>query len=234
MAGTCSDCKLGWWWPPAEPYVAGLHRTFYLTGLQPDFDRMRQLSYFFRRAGAKVVAGGSVCTVFPEFAAQFFDAVCSGGVDSVRQVVADFERGELKPIYRSPIMHISSYAVDYSLLARSGISPSVHLMESSRGCSFRCSFCVIPSEVGGHAKYSLENLSAACDNALATSPFFSFRRWYPTIIFLDNNFSDDREYMLQVCELMRKHPKIRGWAALVTQNIMHDRELIKYMADASA
>src|SRR5262249_51071644 len=31
---------------------------------------------------------------------------------------------------------------------------------------------------------------------------------------------------------MRKHPKIRGWAALVTQNIMHDRELIKYMADA--
>jgi hypothetical protein len=40
--------------------------------------------------------------------------------------------------------------------------------------------------------------------------------------------------MLQVCELMRKHPKIRGWAALVTQNIMHDRELIKYMADASA
>ena len=60
----------------------------------------------------------------------------------------------------------------------------------------------------------------------------SFRRLYPTIIFLDNNFSDDRQYMLQVCELMRRHPKIRGWAALVTQNIMHDRELIKYMADA--
>jgi len=220
------------WHGPFNPFQAEKYDLVFLTGLQPDFDRMRQLSYFFRRAGAKVVAGGSVCTIFPEFAAQFFDAVCSGGVDSVRQVVADFERGELKPIYRSPIMHISSYAVDYSLLARSGISPSVHLMESSRGCSFRCSFCVIPSEVGGHAKYSLANLSAAIDNALATSPFFSFRRWYPTIIFLDNNFSDDREYMLQVCELMRKHPKIRGWAALVTQNIMHDRELIKYMADA--
>jgi hopanoid C-2 methylase len=79
MAGTCSDCKLGWRWPLAEPYAAGLHRTFYLTGLQPDFDRMRQLSYFFRRAGAKVVAGGSICTIFPEFSAQFFDAVCSGG-----------------------------------------------------------------------------------------------------------------------------------------------------------
>lgn len=204
----------------------------FLSGLQPDFDRMRQLSYFFRRAGAKVVAGGSICTMFPEFAAQFFDAVCAGGVDSVRQVVADFECNSLQRIYRSPTMQISSYAIDYSLLAQNGISPSVHLLESSRGCSFRCSFCVMPHEVGGHAPYDISNLSEAINNALTTSPLFSFRRWYPTIIFLDNNFSDNRQYMLQVCELMRNHPKIRGWAALVTQNIMCDRELIKQMADA--
>jgi hypothetical protein len=158
--------------------------------------------------------------------------VCAGGVDSVRQVVVDFERNALQPIYRSPAMQISSYAVDYSLLAQNGISPSVHLLESSRGCSFRCSFCVMPQEVGGHATYDISNLAEAINNALTTSPLFSFRRWYPTIIFLDNNFSDDRRYMLQVCEMMRNHPKIRGWAALVTQNIMHDRDLIKYMADA--
>jgi len=125
------------WHGPFNPFQTEKYDLVFLTGLQPDFDRMRQLAYFFRRAGAKVVAGGSICTVFPEFAAQFFDAVCAGGVDSVRQVVADFERNELKRIYRSPAMHISSYAVDYSLLARNGISPSVHLLESSRGCSFR-------------------------------------------------------------------------------------------------
>ena len=220
------------WHGPFNPNRAEKYDIVFLTGLQPDFDRMRQLAYFFRRAGAKVVAGGSICTMFPEFAAQFFDAICAGGVDSVRQVIVDFERNALQRIYRSPIMQISSYAVDYSLLAKSGISPSVHLMESSRGCSFRCSFCVIPQEVGGHVKYDLSHLSATIDNALKTSPLFSFRRWYPTIIFLDNNFSDDRRFMLQVCELMRNHPKIRGWAALVTQNIMHDRELIKYMAAA--
>ncbi len=220
------------WHGPFNPEHVEKYDLVFLTGLQPDFDRMRQLSYFFRRAGAKVVAGGSICTMFPEFAAQFFDAVCAGGVDSVRQVVADFERNALQRIYRSPTMQISPYAVDYSLLVQNGISPTVHLLESSRGCSFRCSFCVIPQEVGGHVTYDISNLSAAINNALTTSPLFSFRRWYPTIIFLDNNFSDDRRYMLQVCELMRSHPKIRGWAALVTQNIMHDRELIKYMADA--
>src|SRR5574337_1902425 len=46
----------------------------FLTGLQVDFDRMRQLAFFCKKSGATVVAGGSVCTVFPDFAARFFDA----------------------------------------------------------------------------------------------------------------------------------------------------------------
>jgi len=220
------------WHGPFDTGQVEKYDLVFLSGLQPDFDRMRQLSFYFRRAGAKVVAGGSICTMFPEFAAQFFDAVCAGGVDSVRQVVADFEDGRLQPIYRSPIKDVSSYPVDYSLLAQNGISPSVHLLESSRGCSFRCSFCVVPQEVGGHAPYDISNLSEAINNALTTSPLFSFRRLYPTIIFLDNNFSDDRQYMLRVCALMRDHPKIRGWAALVTQNVMHDHDLIRQLADA--
>ncbi len=220
------------WHGPFEPSRAGGYDLVFLTGLQPDFDRMRQLAYHFRAAGATVVAGGSICTQFPEFAAQFFDAVCAGGVDSVRDVIADFERGALKRIYRSPTVRISDYALDYSLLTKSGINPSVHLLEASRGCSFRCSFCVIPAEAGGHAPYDLSAIKAAVDSAIATSPRLSIRRRYPTIIFLDNNFSDDRAHMLRVCELMRQDRRIRGWAALVTQNILHDRELIRKMAEA--
>ena len=50
------------------------------------------------------------------------------------------------------------------------------------------------------------------------------------INLLDNNFSDDRAHMLAVAELMGSHPRIRGWSALVTQNILHDRELIRKLA----
>jgi len=46
----------------------GEYAIVFLTGLQMDFDRMRQLSYFFRRAKALTVAGGSLCTLFPDFA----------------------------------------------------------------------------------------------------------------------------------------------------------------------
>jgi hypothetical protein len=118
------------WHGPFEPADCSGYDLVFLTGLQPDFDRMRQLSFFFRAAGATVVAGGSICTSFPEFATQFFDAVCAGGVDSVPDVVEDFLRGAVKPIYRSPAARISPYVVDYSLFTRNGINPMLHLMES--------------------------------------------------------------------------------------------------------
>jgi hypothetical protein len=218
------------WHGPLDPARCAGYDLVFLSGLQPDFDRMRQLSYFFRRSGATVVAGGSICTSFPEFATRFFDVVCAGGVDSVKDVVADYLRGSLQSIYRSPIGRISPYAIDYGLLAKNGINPLLHLMESSRGCSFKCRFCVIPAEVGGHARYDLATLAAGIDDAIAASPLLSFRRWYPMINFLDNNFSDDRAHMLAVARLVGSHPKVRGWSALVTQNVLHDRELIRTLA----
>ena len=218
------------WHGPFDPARCAGYDLVFLSGLQPDFDRMRQLSYYFRLSGATVVAGGSICTSFPEFATRFFDVVCAGGVDSVRQVVADFLKGSLKPIYRSPAAQISAYLIDHSLLARSGINPMLHLMETSRGCRFKCNFCVIPAEIGTHARYDLATLAAGIDNAISTSPLFSFRRWYPMFNLLDNNFSDDRAHMLAVAELMGSHPRVRGWSALVTQNILHDRELVRTLA----
>jgi len=218
------------WHGPLEVADCKGYDLVFLSGLQVDFDRLRQLSFYCRRSGATVVAGGSICTSFPEFASQFFDAVCAGGVDCVPAVVADFLAGSLKRIYRSPIARISSYALDYSILTKSRISPVVHLMEATRGCSFKCSFCVIPSEVGGHASYDFDQLKRTIDNAILSSPRLSFRRLYPIVMLLDNNFSDDRAHMLRVCEYLRSNRRVRGWVALVTQNVLHDRELIRHLA----
>ena len=218
------------WHGPFDPAGCAGYDLVFLSGLQPDFDRMRQLSYFFRRSGATVVAGGSICTSFPEFATRFFDVVCAGGVDSVPDVVADYLRGSLRSIYRSPAAEISAYRVDHALWAKSGIDPFFHLMESSRGCRYKCNFCVMPSEVGTHARYDLETLAAEIDNAVSSSPLSSFRHWYPMVVLLDNNFSDDRAHMLQVAEMLGSHPRLRGWSALVTQNVLHDRELVRTLA----
>ena len=89
----------------------------------------------------------------------------------------------------------------------------------------------MPSEVGGHATYDLTAVGRAIDNSIATSPRFSFRRRFPIVLFLDNNFSDDRAYMLKLCEMMRADSRILGWAALVTQNVLADRALVRRLAD---
>ena len=218
------------WHGPYDTRRQNAYDIVFLTGLQADFDRMRQLSYHFRQRDAVIVAGGSICTLFPEFATRFFDVVCAGGVDMVRTIVADFLRDDLKAIYRSPQTKISNYNVDYSHFKKSGINPVAHLIEASRGCSFRCSFCVIPAEGASHTKYELATVAEAIDNAIESSPYFSFRRWYPIIFFLDNNFSYDRGRLIELAEFLQGHKKVRAWGAMMTQDALQDRELVDRLA----
>jgi hypothetical protein len=201
----------------------------FLSGLQADLDRMRQLSYHFRRQGAVVIAGGSICTLFPEFASRFFDVVCAGGVECVLDFMQDYERGEYKKIYHSPQKLIRPYQLDYSLLTRNGIHSPVHLIEASRGCSYQCKFCALPAEGAYHAPYEFEHIKESIRSSIATSPRFSLRRNYPIIWFVDNNFTNNPEHLEKLCEYLGKERTVRAWGALATQNVLEDRSLIRYM-----
>jgi radical SAM superfamily enzyme YgiQ (UPF0313 family) len=204
----------------------------FLTGLQMDFDRMRQLSYFFRRGRAVVVAGGSICTLFPEFAAQFFDVVCAGGVECVVDVMRDYESGSLKSLYGSPQSNIRSYDIDYRFMRESGITVPVHFVEASRGCNFKCDFCSIPAEKSTHAVYEISNVARNISNSIESSPRFSLRRLYPFVSFIDNNFSNNLAHLREVCRLLREDRRVRMWGALVTQDLLRNREMVRFMADS--
>lgn len=208
------------------------YQLVFVSGLQMDFDRMRQLAYFFRRAGTPVAAGGSICTLFPEFARNFFDAVCAGGVECVRDVMRDFEAGAVKPIYRSPAHEIGGYEIDYGLLDESGIGLPVHYVEATRGCNFTCDFCCLPAEGSRHARYGLANIARNVTRSIDTSPRFSIRRLYPIVWFIDNNFSNNLGHMREICALMKQDRRVRLWGALVTQNVLADRELIRLLAES--
>lgn len=204
----------------------------FLTGLQRDFDRQRQLAYLFKRKGAVTVAGGSICTLFPDFAAEFFDAVCAGGVDSVPDVMRDFAHGQLRRLYISAPTSISDYRVDYRLLGEAGIGGQLHLVEASRGCDFACSFCTVPAERARHTTFGVDRVLAMIDDAIDSSPWWSMKRRYPIVGFIDNNFANDGPYTRELCAALRRHPRLKGWGALVTQDILRDHDLIEQMAGA--
>ena len=212
--------------------VPGRYPVVFLTGLQQDFDRMRQLSFHFRRAGAVVVAGGNVCTLFPEFATQFFDVVCVGGVESVFDIMEDHERGTLQPVYRGSRRPRGVFPVAYHLLASAGIDVPFHLLEASRGCSFTCSFCIIPAERNRHHSYGALAVRDAIDRSVRESPRWSLRRLFPMLWFMDNNFSDDPAYLAELCSVLAGHRPVRAWGALITQNVLRDRATITMMARA--
>ncbi len=214
---------------PIDPQKYKDVQLVFLSGLQADFDRMRQLSYFFGEQGAMVIAGGNICTLYPDFASRFFDCVCVGGVENVLDVMKDYENGGCKRIYYSPPDKIRPYSIDHSLLPKNNINSHLHLIEASRGCSFQCKFCVIPAEGASHATYGVERLAETIEDSIATSPKFSVRNGYPIVWFVDNNFSDDRDYLKSVCELLLKNKRVRAWGALVTQNILRDRKLVRFL-----
>ncbi|HEX8206839.1 MAG TPA: hypothetical protein VF587_12335 [Solirubrobacteraceae bacterium] len=202
----------------------------FLTGLQKDFDRQRQLAYLFKRQGAVTVAGGSVCTLFPDFAKEFFDVVCAGGVDSVRDVLADFESGTLRRVYSSPQVRLTDYPVDYRLLDENGIRPSAHLVEASRGCNFKCDFCALPAEGARHTKFGVSRVMKMIDASIDASPRRSLRRAYPTVWFIDNNFANERAYARELCAQLRANKRVKAWGALVTQDVLKNHDLVSEMA----
>lgn len=202
----------------------------FLSGLQKDFDRMRQLSYFFRKKGSVVIAGGSICTLYPDFAMNFFDVVCSGGVESVSQIMEDYESGKLKSHYNSIQHEINEARLDHSLLKKCGISTYAHLIEASRGCNYTCGFCTMPAENARHAPYRYDRITDDIKDSLGAAPFFSLKNLYPMLFFIDNHFSLNRETATALCRFIKKEKKVKWWGALISQNDLADRKFISFMS----
>ena len=119
----------------------------------PAARRAFELARSFRAQGKPVVAGGIFPTMMPDEAAPHFDAIVAGeGETSWPLLLADFERGELKPRYACageidlatlPLPKLSLY------LDREGpgFRPDDYPVQLSRGCPLACHACVLPDSM---------------------------------------------------------------------------------------
>jgi hypothetical protein len=171
-----------------------------LTGLNPAFDRMKQVTAYARAVnpGIVVAMGGPLARMLPNLSRRYFDYVCSGDVEQITSVVdAVFGPG---------------YAADMPI-PRHDLLPGNRIIgyaETSRNCNFRCSFCAMTAEDRKFMAYDLDDVRRQIEA-------LGYRQ---CVMFLDQNFfAGPRAHFKARMALLKglfEQRKFGGWAALVT------------------
>lgn len=185
------------------------------------FDRAVDLSRAYRARGKNVVLGGYLPSMLPERCRGLFDAVVIGEGDEVwLDVLADAERGKLKPEYRpaAPVDLAKLPVPRYDLLDRFRVT--AYPVQATRGCPFKCGYCSIASVwQGGYRKRPVDQV--ARDVAATGSR---------NINFCDDNLCEDIKYTSRLFDALMGM-KLR-WGTQTTINVAKHPELLRKAKDS--
>ncbi|MCP3064460.1 B12-binding domain-containing radical SAM protein [Myxococcus sp. K38C18041901] len=194
------------------------------------YEHTKVLSTLFRQRGMTTVAGGRHANHFPDDAQAHFDAVITGEPESnVPALIADFEQGRLQKRYALPSSGPTAIRpYRYELIDFEHNKVRLPGIEASRGCPFRCNFCVLT----GHERYRYRPVAQVVDEIQTRM------RWNPNylglmkdaFIFLDNNLGGSPKYLRELCEALI--PLKKTWGCALTFNVLKDESLVKLMAKA--
>ena len=181
--------------------------------------RAYEISAEYRRRGIPVVMGGMHAKLIPEEVAEHCDCVIVGDAESVwAQMIADFRAGHLHPRYDAvqPLCPQEGIIARRDLFAGKGYLP-ITLLQFSRGCSHRCSFCASSVYFGAH------HYCRPVDEVIRE--IRSQKR--KLLFFVDDNIVCERE---KAKELFRAliPLKIR-WVSQGSMDMLQDRELMELM-----
>ena len=203
--------------PPFDPLPEVVGITVHLTFAH----RAYALAAWYRSRGCKVILGGLHVVSCPDEAAPHADALAIGdGVQLWPRIIADIERGELKPVYRA--MYENEYRDDPParrvLLKRESFLTTTSLI-ATRGCHNRCGFCYLSTE-GLRMPYRVREVEQIVTEFAADEQ--------PYAVFIDNNLGSRPDYLRALCRGLRRIEKI--WSAAVTLDITDDPALVREMA----
>lgn len=135
----------------------------------PAASRGLELGDYFRKQGKKTVAGGIFTTAMPEISAPHFDSIVVGEGEGVwPQVLADVERGALKPRYDSVPCELGTLPMPklslYIDLEGENFHPDDYPVQLSRGCPLSCHSCILPVSMTKNLReYPVEHVVAQLD-----------------------------------------------------------------------
>jgi len=176
----------------------------------------------FKKRGSKVVIGGPHVTYLPEEALNYCDSVVIGEAESAwKDIIADYENGSLKKFYRGVALDNCHELVHKELL---NSPPCVikDFLETTRGCKFKCTFCMVPG---------------LSDGKVRTKPIFELvellkkvRTEFKYVTFIDNNIYSDPTYARELFKAIK--PLRLKWSTQCTIDIAKNAETLQLAKEA--
>jgi radical SAM superfamily enzyme YgiQ (UPF0313 family) len=176
----------------------------------------------YRALGVKVVAGGPHVSYWTEEALGHVDAIVIGEAESVWPgLLDDAAQGQLERVYRGTPAPLDGLPRPrYDLLERRFVVPRV--LQATRGCPFRCSFCTVPDLNPGFRVRPVEDIV----RDIADSPFPY--PWQDKMVwFWDDNLLVQRRWAKTLLREMAGLGK--WWLTQASIDIVKDRELLDLM-----
>lgn len=172
----------------------------------------------YRKRGVKVVIGGVHADLCKEDVIEHADAVMVGEAETIwEELIQDFSDDNLKKVYVSDQRYdMKNYKLDYSIFKGKHYLP-FHIIETSRGCKFNCSFCSLTPLYKQQVSYRpideiVEQIKNIKDKYL---------------FFIDDNFGSDKERTIDL--LKRLIPLKKKWFAQISVNYLQDREFVELL-----
>lgn len=181
-----------------------------------------QLANAFRQRNKMVIGGGPHVTYNEEESLQYFDAIATGEVENVWELILeDAEKGALKDIYRGTPCDMKNLPTPrYDLLPNKFFIKKV--LQATRGCPFTCSFCTVPSLNPGFRLRPIEDVVR--DAAYDDFPYWWQRK---VVWFWDDNLTIRRPYIKALLKEMI--PLKKWWLTQASMDIAKDAELLDLM-----
>lgn len=183
--------------------------------------RAYELGDFYRSKGVKVVIGGPYVSFMTDEAKKHADSLIIGEAEGQwEKCLEDFENGCMKPLYET-------YAFcDFKNVppARWDLVNTREVfqlgMQLSRGCPYRCEFCLVTKLFGNKMRYrELDNIV----NEIRNLPL-------KKVMFVDDNLTANKRYARELLQALK--PLKISWACMSSIELAKDENLLKEMNDA--
>ena len=198
-----------------------------LSTFTAQFKEACAIADLYRAKGIPVVMGGITASSLPEEAAEHCASVVIGeGEPLWPQVLADFDRGRLKPLYFQSLP--GQFDLRQAPMPRFDLlDPAKYnriTVQTSRGCPHRCEFCA--SSILLTSRYKVKPVEKVIAEIreikkIWPRPFIEFAD--------DNSFVHYEHYKRLLRELSKEHLR---WFTEADINVAKDDELLALMRDS--